>query len=119
MNVSSRVVRIAVLVSAWLGLAIACAFDSSLREYLDARFWLPFSKQAWHFEKKNVRRIDEPFAGMAKAAGGTPLAKLRAAYQEMPQPDIASAPARLPDPGKLRDALAAARADRSLTRRER
>jgi hypothetical protein len=118
MIVSSRAVRISALVSAWLGLAFACAFDTSLREYLDARFWLPFSKQAWHFEKQNVRRINEPFAGMAKAAGDTPLARLRSAYQEIPQRDIDPIPAP-PDPAKLREALAAARADRSLSPRER
>src|SRR5579863_594828 len=54
---------------------------------------------------------------MANAAGDTPLAKLRAAYQEIPQPDLG--PIQAPsDPAKLRDALAAARADHSLSRRE-
>jgi hypothetical protein len=101
-----------------LGFALACGFDSSLRKYLDARFWLPFSKQSWHFEKKNVRRMDAPFAGMAAAAGNTPLAKLRMAYQQIARPDFDPPPAP-PDPAKLRDALAAARADRSLTPRER
>jgi hypothetical protein len=118
MKVSSRAVRISALSLAGICLAVACGFDNSLREYLDARFWLPFSKQAWHFEKKNVRRIDEAFAGMAKAAGDTPLAKLRAAYQQIPQPDL-GAIQEPPDPAKLREALTAARADRSLTRRER
>jgi hypothetical protein len=110
--------RIPLLLVAGLGLAFACGFDSSLREYLDARFWLPFSKQGWHFEKQNVRRIFAPYAGMTKAVGDAPLAKLRAAYQEIPQPELG--PARQPpDPASLRSAVSAARADQSLTRRER
>src|SRR5579863_7197320 len=100
--------RISLLLLAGLGLAFACGFDNSLREYLDARFWQPFSKEGWHFEKKNVRRISAPFAGMTKAVGDTPLAKLRAAYQGIRQTGF--------DPTK---ALAAARADHSLTSRER
>jgi hypothetical protein len=112
-----RAFRFAALLVCGLGIVFACGFDNSLREYLDARFWLPFSKQAWHFEKPSVRRVSAPFAGMGKSVGDTPLAKLRAAYQEMPQPDLGPAPV-LPDPAKLRSAVAAARADQSLTRRE-
>jgi hypothetical protein len=58
--------------------------------------------------------MSAPYAGMAKANGGAPLAKLRAAYQEIPQPDFAP-----PDAAKLRDALAAAKADQSLKGRDR
>jgi len=86
--------RISLLLVAGLGLAFACGFDSSLREYLDARFWLPFSKQGWHFEKKNVRRIFAPYSGMTKAVGDTPLAKLRGRVVDIPL--FGSIPAGMP-----------------------
>lgn len=95
-------------------LVLACPFDTSLREYLDARFWLPFTKEAIHFEPRNVRRIDEPFAGMTNENPETPLGKLRAAYQGISMADGESF-----DPASIRVALSAARADRSLTPRER
>ena len=71
-----------------IGLAVvwACGFDDTLREYLDARFWLPFAKQARHFERRKVRRVSLPYAGMTKAEGESPMAKLRAAYQEISDP---------------------------------
>jgi tetratricopeptide (TPR) repeat protein len=97
-----------------LGLVWACGFDDTLREYLDVHFWLPFSKKPRHFERSDVRRISAPFAGMADAKGEAPLAKLRAAYQQISQPESVSF-----DVAALRQAVAAARADTSLTRRER
>src|SRR5579863_160422 len=99
-----------------IGLALvwACPWDDTLREYLDAHFWLPFAKSARHFEYRNVRRVNEPYAGMQKANDDSPLAKLRAAYQEISDPERRSF-----DTGPLRQALAAARADPSLSRRER
>lgn len=118
MKTPRRLLRISALLSAALGLAFSCAFDTTLRAYLDAHFWLPFSKQPWHFERKNVQRISAPFAGMAEASGDTPLAKLRAAYQPIARPDFDASPAPS-DPAVLRDALAAARADKSLSPRER
>src|SRR5579862_6379034 len=118
MIASRRVAKVCAVSFLGLGLVLGCGFDSSLREYLDARFWLPFSKQARQFEKKNVRRIDAPFAGMTKAAGGTPLARLRAQYQLTDLRDLAVNPNQ-PDAAALRAALAAARADQSLTARER
>ncbi len=97
-----------------LGFIAACGFDDTLREYLDARFWQPFSKQTWYFEKKNVRRVYITFAGMEETAGESSLAKLRRAYRPI------SEPATTPfDPTKLREAVAAARADQSLSRRDR
>ncbi|MDP8982653.1 MAG: hypothetical protein M3O35_18905 [Acidobacteriota bacterium] len=86
----------------------------SLREYLDAHFWLPFSKQPQHFARNGVRRVSVPYAGMVKAADDRPLAKLRAAYQEISQPME-----YVFDTAALRQAVAAARADNSLTRREK
>ncbi len=65
----------------------ACGFDDTLRAYLDAHFWLPFSKHAGDFEKRGIRRVSAPYAGMLKAAGSSPLDKLRAAYQEISQPN--------------------------------
>ncbi|MBI5085124.1 MAG: hypothetical protein HZB13_11070 [Acidobacteria bacterium] len=101
---------------AFAGLAIvwACAFDTTLREYLDARFWLPFSKQAAHFERPDIQRASEPFAGMAEGGGKSPLAALRAAYREISVP-VASGF----DLASKRRVLAAARADQSLTLKER
>jgi hypothetical protein len=110
--------RVSTVALAGLGLVWACGFDSTLREYLDARFWLPFSKEAWHFERKNIRRVNYPFAGMVKLGGDTPLGRLRAAYQRIPQPDFEPAH-EVPDPGLLQLALTAAHGDKSLTKRER
>jgi hypothetical protein len=110
--------RVASVALAGLGLAAGCAFDTSLREYLDAHFWLPFSKEVSSFEKPGVRRLSEPYAGMAQAEGDTPLARLRAAYQEIPKPELYVPPPAV-DGTKLRSALAAARADTSLSPAER
>jgi hypothetical protein len=100
-------------------LVLACPFDDTLREYLNAPFWLPFAKHSWHFEKRNVRRIFVPFAGMTKAEGGSPLEKLRSAYQTIANPDPYELSPEPFDPAPLRDAVTAARADRSLSLRER
>jgi len=56
-----------------LGLIWACGFDDALREYLDAHFWLPFSKQPQHFARNGVKRISVPYAGMVKAQEATPI----------------------------------------------
>ena len=99
-----------------LGIAFlwACPFDKTLREYLSANFWLPFARRPANFEKKNIRRISVPFAGMAPSAGNSPLAKLRAEYTQFAQPQTETFDVT-PD----RKFVAAARADKSLTRRER
>ena len=97
------------------GLLLGCAFDDTLRAYLDAHFWLPFAKSAANFEKRNVRRISAPFAGMDAAQGGR-LANLRAAYQKISTPDPLDRPTEVSVP---RQALEAALADPSLTKRER
>lgn len=110
-------IRHAVILILSLGLAYACGFDETLRAYLDAHFWLPFSKHAPSFEKRGVRRVSAAFAGMVKAAGDSPLDRLRSAYQEIPQ--RIDQPAASFDPAPARQALAAARADTSLSRRER
>ncbi len=97
-----------------LGLIVGCGFDDSLREYLDARFWLPLVKTGAHFANRGVRRVNAPFAGMTKVAGNTPLDRVRKAYQEI------AAPVDAPyDPQKELAAVAAARADSSLTARDR
>ncbi len=114
MKIAKRLVCCGGLLSAGLAFVWACGFDDTLREYLDARFWLPFSKQAKHFERRNVRRVSLPYAGMTKAEGENPMARLRAAYQEISQPSNLSF-----DPVEERRAVGAARADRSLTPRER
>jgi hypothetical protein len=95
-------------------LAWACGYDTSLREYLSVRFWLPFARQTSSFEKKGVARATEPYAGMVASEDDTPLAKLRAAYQQIAQP--VSDPF---DPAPYREAVAMARADGSLSERDR
>jgi hypothetical protein len=104
-------IAIAIVASA---AASACWFDESLREYLDAHFWLPFSRSGRHFEKRNVHRVSAPFAGMAKGSGNSPLEKLRAAYQS-----VAWAGGQSGDAAALKQALEGARSDASLTARER
>ena len=105
-----------------LGLLTACAcpWNDELREFLNAHFWLPFAKQSASFERPNVRRMDAPFAGMTAAQGDSPLARLRTAYQEISQPEIFSAHCQITTRNSpLQQAVAAARADRSLTGREK
>ena len=92
----------------------ACAFDTSLREYLHAQFWLPFAKSGRHFEKRGVRRSSAPYAGMQKADGGTSLARVRAAYQHHSEHE--SWPAHA---ASVRQALAVALSDKSLKPQER
>src|ERR1035437_3346558 len=100
--------------------ACACPWNDELREFLNAHFWLPFAKQSASFERPNVRRMDAPFAGMTAAQGDSPLARLRTAYQKIPQAEIYDrSPRPHPDGAPLRQAVAAARADRSLTGREK
>lgn len=100
--------------------ASACPWSDELREFLNAHFWLPFAKRAASFERLNVRRMDAPYAGMTAAQGDSPLARLRMAYQKIPVCDLNYlAPPAHPDAASLRQAVAAARADRSLTGRQR
>lgn len=108
------------LLLAGLLTACACPWNDELREFLHAHFWLPFAKHAGSFERPNVRRMDAPFAGMTAAQGDRPLARLRTAYQKIPQPGIYDpTPDTGPDVAPLRQAVAAARADRSLAAREK
>jgi tetratricopeptide (TPR) repeat protein len=95
-------------------LAWACGYDTSLREYLSARFWFPFTRDGSSFEKSGVTRTSAPYAGMATAEGDTPLARLRAAYQKIAQPVSESF-----DLAPFREAVSAARADQSLSKRDR
>lgn len=96
-----------------LVVACGCGFDDTLREYLSARFWLPFAKHPAAFEQPNVERVDAPFAGMVSDNRDTPLAKLREAYQRIAEPrtDV--------NPADYEELLAAARKDAALTPRER
>src|ERR1700722_2378279 len=87
---AKRVLGYSVVAFFGLGFLWACPFDDTLREYLNAHFWLPFSKHSSNFEKRGVRRISAPYAGMVKAKGDTPLDKLRTAYQEISQPGSAT-----------------------------
>jgi hypothetical protein len=96
------------------GVVLACGHDSALREYLDVRFWLPFEKHGTHFEKPGIKRVSTPYAGMFPAQGNAVLANLRRVYQRIafPQPDSF-------DTSIQRQAVEAARAEGSLTARER
>jgi hypothetical protein len=97
-----------------LGVTWACGFDDTLREYLDAHFWLPFAKRPRHFEQANVQRISQPFAGMDASQGDSPLVKLRTEYRQIAQPSPLTFDAKA-----LLQALASARADKSLTAQQR
>ncbi len=114
MNMRRGASRVLLCVALGLGIVWACPFDSTLRAYLDAHFWLPFAKQAKHFERKNVRRVNASFAGMAKGKGTTPLATLRGMYQQIAQPMTETF-----DAERFRTAVTEARANVSLTARER
>ncbi|MBV8845276.1 MAG: hypothetical protein JO307_20915 [Bryobacterales bacterium] len=114
MKIGRRLLRYSAALLICFGVAWACGFDWSLREYFSARFWLPFARQVADFEKTDVNRVSEPFAGMGDSRGDAPLAKLRAAYQEVSQP--------INEPfdfSTLRQASADARADSSLSKRDR
>jgi hypothetical protein len=104
METPRRLVRISFLLPA-LAFLGACPFDSSLRQYLSAYFWQPFAKREPSFEKPHVHRIYKPFAGMTPVDGHSSLANLRAAYQNVQAIDIDKA-------------IADARADRSLSRKD-
>jgi len=105
MKTPRRLARICFLLPA-LAFLGACPFDSSLREYLSAYFWQPFAKREPSFEKPHVHRIYRPFAGMTPVDGHSSIANLRAAYQGVGDIDADKA-------------MAAARADRSLSRRNK
>ena len=105
----NRICRYAGLLILGLGVLWSCAFDTTLREYLSAQFWMPFSKAGSQFARKGVPRLSRPYAGMQTARGATPLSKLRAAYQGL---------ADLDSPG-LKRVLAAARAAPDLRPEER
>ncbi len=98
-----RILRMGAVLLLGLSFAWACGFDGTLREYLDVHFWLPFAKTAKNFEKPSVRRISVPYAGMGKV-DATLLGQLRGVYQY---------------PADNAAILAAARADRSLSQRDR
>ncbi|MBI2687566.1 MAG: tetratricopeptide repeat protein [Acidobacteria bacterium] len=91
-----------------LGVLFACPFDTTLREYLNGHFWLPFSKVGGDFAKKSVKRLKAAYAGMDKADGEDPLARLRKVYQ---QPQAAEGPT-------VQRILAQARSAPNLSRRE-
>ena len=95
------------LMTGGLSVAWACAFDGTLREYLSAHFWLPFAKSARLSGRVPGKQLSTPFAGMQKAAGESPMARLRASYQGRSAE------------GGLAKALAAAQAAPNLTPRER
>jgi hypothetical protein len=119
MSASRRILRSCGFLLLALGLAWSCAFDGSLREYLSAHFWLPFAKHPSNFERPHVRRIIAPFAGMAVADGASPIAKLRAAYQAITPEDFYPQEAGGSDIGSARQALATARAEYSLTQKQK
>lgn len=113
-------VRRFALLAVMLATAGACPWSNELREFLSRHFWLPFAKHSGSFERLDVARANAPYAGMTGVHGDRPLDRLRQAYQQVPVADTwASAPQTPLDLKPLRQAVAAARADRSLTARER
>lgn len=112
----SRVVVVCLLALVGVG---ACPWYNELREYLSVRFWSPFAKNVDSFEKLNVPRLNAAYAGMADASGSTSLARLRAAYQQHPQPDLGIDPPPSPDLASIRALIAAARKDPALQSRNR
>jgi len=120
MKIVKRFAKGCCIVVPVLALVWGCPFDNTLREYLSARFWQPFAKTGTSFEKRGVRRMSAPFAGMRKTAGETPLEKLRAAYlpvEQVQAGSIYSTPVRF-DAAPLRKALAAARTSQPTSPRE-
>jgi hypothetical protein len=102
-----------------IGLAWACPFDSTLRAYLNTYFWMPFAKHPGSFERPDVRRISAPFGGMGEANDKTSLGRLRAAYQRLGAPAPDQSTPEVDSFEELRKALEAARADASLSLRDR
>src|ERR1700679_4234514 len=100
MRLRGRIFRCCVLLAVGLGLVFACGYDDTLRAYLDAHFWLPYSKRFPDFAGQNIRRTAEPYAGMTKSTEGTPLAKLRDAYRA-----ISSGDTQTPSSASLAQAL--------------
>jgi hypothetical protein len=98
-----------------LGLTVAwtCGFDTSLREYLDVRFWQPFVKSASHFAKPRAEGALVPYAGMHAVEGQSSLANLRAAYQRIAFPDSGEY-----DGPRLQRALEEARRSKGISDRE-
>jgi len=84
-----RLRRSVVLMVLSLGLFWACPFDMTFREYLSARFWMPFSRHATDFVKQEPHPTFQVYAGMASAQDATPISKLRAAYQGLIDLDAA------------------------------
>ena len=97
----------------------ACPFDTTLREYLSANFWLPFAKWPREFQRSNVRRISVPFAGMTNSAGRSSLDVLRAKYRMICLPLKYGEQTNVPDIGAMQKLVALTRADKSLTSGER
>ncbi len=92
-----------------LGLAWACGFDQSLRQYLYAHFWMPFSKDATDFSKPRAGKKLTPYAGMEISAVPQALAVLRGSYRLIARPNPP------PNSESYASVLAAARAVPDLT----
>jgi hypothetical protein len=103
----------------------SCAFDDTLREYLNRHFWLQFSRHSVPFERKNVRRASTPYAGMdADHPGNDRLVALRRAYEDISDIDGGEYYGGFGSPSRVerltaisgaRKALEAASADTRLT----
>jgi hypothetical protein len=114
MKTTSRVLLCCATSCVSITLVWACGFDGTLREYLNAHFWLPLKKSGDDLAGRHVEESSAAYAGMAAAEDETPLSKLRLAYQEIAFPDTARY-----DATKLQAALSAARSVQSLTPTER
>ncbi len=91
-----------------LGLVWTCPFDSSLREYLSAYFWMPFPHRIGSDAARNPRGQRLPFAGLLQQAEDSALNQLRRLYRRWEEASAA----------EFTQALAAARAMRGLSPQE-
>lgn len=105
--------RWAAVFVAGVGLAWACGFDGSLREYLSVSFWSPFMRRPADFERPNIRRANTAYAGMGPVSA-TALGKLRAEYRQISQPREEEF-----DTTTLRAAVQAARVAAGMSARDR
>lgn len=109
----TRPLRLLLTAAGVLTLGWTCGVDQSLREYLTLRFWMPFGKTVDQLGGVEPR-LSAHYAGMHRAVESTPLSVLRGLYQVVAVPEDTRT-----EPARIAEALARARADASLTERER
>ncbi len=66
---ATHIIGLAAVVCGTIG---ACGFDDTIREYLNAHFWLPFAKSARHFARNGIRRANAPTRAWDRPRGNLP-----------------------------------------------